>query len=171
MVGKQKNAAEGAGSGQQSSYFSQNQTHQPNTTNANAQSGGAGNEEWSVHKYQGREYYYNTRTKVTQWEKPDVLKEGLSNGGFVWQTHYHEGKPYYYNTKTNKTQWEKPKELGGPDPSTLSNVPPPASTNPYANTAGPGAAMSGRGASGFLATGGHQQQPYINPARAAMMRR
>jgi hypothetical protein len=31
--------------------------------------------EWSEHKMaDGRSYYYNSRTKASVWEKPDVLK-------------------------------------------------------------------------------------------------
>lgn len=93
---------------------------------------------WTVHKHNGKEYYYNIATKKTQWERPACLRaqatggradaqQGkakpspaatqaptavhMAHGGEAWQVHYHNGKPYYHNLQTNRTQWEKPKEL------------------------------------------------------------
>lgn len=55
---------------------------------------------WTIHNDdEGREYYYNSRTKVSSWEKPEILK---------WEKASAEGKEYYYNTETLETSWTLP---------------------------------------------------------------
>ncbi len=70
----------------------------------------------------GRSYFYNEKTNVTQWDKPDsqtttsipannpsssVQSDLLPEGWTVLQDPT-SGRPYYYNQQLNLTQWEKP---------------------------------------------------------------
>ena len=58
---------------------------------------------WSVHKdSKGREFYYNAATKVSSWEKPEILKWAKAVTA--------EGKVYYYHTFTMETRWKLPNE-------------------------------------------------------------
>ena len=56
----------------------------------------------------GKPYYYNKTTKVSQWNKPEALNPIPSND-IDWKEYVHSnGKFYYYNSVTNQTSWTKP---------------------------------------------------------------
>ncbi|KAJ5620572.1 hypothetical protein N7510_004556 [Penicillium lagena] len=59
----------------------------------------------------GRVYYYNVQTKVTQWNKPVELmtpvERALSDQ--PWKEYTAEGgRKYWYNTETKQSTWEMP---------------------------------------------------------------
>lgn len=65
----------------------------------------------------GRTYYYDTVSKVSQWERPQELSSGAEKGEkdverelpSDWrQAKTKEGKVYYYNVTTKKSQWTFP---------------------------------------------------------------
>ena len=61
--------------------------------------------DWVAHKApDGREYYYNSATKQTQWDKPEELKTAGDKGpvaGSAWKEFTTDaGKKYYYNSTT-----------------------------------------------------------------------
>ncbi|CCE33378.1 related to U1 snRNP protein [Claviceps purpurea 20.1] len=63
------------------------------------------------HTPDGRAYYYNSATKVTQWTKPEDLmsaaERALSNQ--PWKEYTAEGgRKYWYNTETKQSSWEMP---------------------------------------------------------------
>ncbi|KAG6050654.1 hypothetical protein E4U39_003526 [Claviceps sp. Clav50 group G5] len=63
------------------------------------------------HTADGRAYYYNSATKVTQWTKPEDLmsaaERALSNQ--PWKEYTAEGgRKYWYNTETKQSSWEMP---------------------------------------------------------------
>lgn len=73
---------------------------------------------WQTHAVDGREYYYNTETKQTTWDKPDALKSAAereeSSGGTAttWKEFTSaSGKKYYYNSQTKETTWTMPDEM------------------------------------------------------------
>ena len=61
----------------------------------------------------GRTYYYNAETQVTQWTKPDELKtpEERATEGTEWQVHSANGKPYWAHSVTKQTRWDPPPEV------------------------------------------------------------
>ncbi|KAF2856153.1 hypothetical protein T440DRAFT_463487 [Plenodomus tracheiphilus IPT5] len=58
----------------------------------------------------GKEYYYNTVTKQTTWEKPDELKDEVERAiaGTGWAAQVANGKRYFYHTQTKETTWAIP---------------------------------------------------------------
>lgn len=79
----------------------------------------------------GKDYYYNTETKVTQWNIPDEWtqdKQGFQknrnnekkdSGVDVWrELKTKDGKLYYYNTLTKVTSWTKPEKQDEPSDDT-----------------------------------------------------
>ncbi|KAG8420909.1 U1 snRNP protein [Metarhizium acridum] len=63
------------------------------------------------HTPDGRAYYYNSSTKVTQWTKPEDLmtpaERALSSQ--PWKEYTAEGgRKYWYNTETKQSSWEMP---------------------------------------------------------------
>ncbi|KAL1272196.1 hypothetical protein QQF64_028058 [Cirrhinus molitorella] len=78
---------------------------------------------------EGMEYYHNTITGESQWEKPDGFVDessssaagqtlDLSGGGWM-EAVSPDGYMYYYNTETGESSWEKPDDFSPED------VPPP----------------------------------------------
>ncbi|ROW11092.1 hypothetical protein VMCG_00971 [Cytospora schulzeri] len=67
---------------------------------------------WQEHRTaDGRTYYYNTATKVTQWTKPEDImspaERALANQ--PWKEYTAEGgRKYWYNTDTKTSSWEMP---------------------------------------------------------------
>lgn len=61
----------------------------------------------------GKEYYYNSETKVTQWTKPDELKsnEERATEGTEWHIHTANGRPYWAHSVTKATRWDPPPEV------------------------------------------------------------
>ena len=64
-----------------------------------------------------RDYYFNTDTKITQWNPPDgtvtSIASALSDNvglpaGWVKKHDAKKGKDYYYHAETKKTQWDAP---------------------------------------------------------------
>ncbi|KAF2145527.1 uncharacterized protein K452DRAFT_305530 [Aplosporella prunicola CBS 121167] len=59
----------------------------------------------------GRAYYYNTQTKVTQWTKPEELLTPAERAlkDQPWKEYTAEGgRKYWYNTETKQSSWEMP---------------------------------------------------------------
>ncbi|OXV11607.1 hypothetical protein Egran_00633 [Elaphomyces granulatus] len=59
----------------------------------------------------GRVYYYNTQTKVTQWAKPFELMTAVDRAvaNQPWKEYTAEGgRKYWYNTETKQSTWEMP---------------------------------------------------------------
>lgn len=67
---------------------------------------------WQEHRTpDGRNYYYNPATKVTQWTKPEEMmspaERALANQ--PWKEYTAEGgRKYWYNTETKQSSWEMP---------------------------------------------------------------
>lgn len=67
---------------------------------------------WQEHRTaDGRVYYYNAATKVTQWTKPEDMmtpaERALANQ--PWKEYTAEGgRKYWYNTETKQSSWEMP---------------------------------------------------------------
>ncbi|KAF5014317.1 hypothetical protein F66182_14743, partial [Fusarium sp. NRRL 66182] len=100
----------------------------------------------------GRVYYYNVQTKVTQWAKPAELltpvERALSSQ--PWKEYTAEGgRKYWYNTETKQSTWEMPEVYK----TALAQVPSP-STQPSAPTPVAG------GAPTFVAGGTTSFPPY-----------
>jgi hypothetical protein len=78
--------------------------------------------EEQISKSTGKTYYYNPKTKVSQWVKPEVKSNEVAStpkagsesvahaNGDVWEEKVSKstGKTYYYNPKTKVSQWVKP---------------------------------------------------------------
>ncbi|KAM0672669.1 Prp40-like splicing factor [Ordospora colligata] len=62
---------------------------------------------------QGREYYYNKKTRVSSFAKPDVLKgsdEQFEQNPWI-ECRSSKGKMFYHNTVTKESRWIKPKNI------------------------------------------------------------
>ena len=59
--------------------------------------------EWQVHTAKnGRKFWYNRRTKKSQWNDPNAKDA-------IWTSHTAKsGKTFYYNKMTKKSTWTKP---------------------------------------------------------------
>lgn len=80
---------------------------------------------WSEHvANDNRTYYWNSETKTSSWEKPDVLKtpeeraaQDVKNGTVPeraedWKEYETaDGSKYYHNANTGLTTWDKPEAL------------------------------------------------------------
>ncbi|KAL4477091.1 hypothetical protein ABPG72_015404 [Tetrahymena utriculariae] len=69
---------------------------------------------WSIEKASnGQKYYYNKKTKESQWEKPECLKteEEKENQTDWIECTKQDGRVFYYNTKSKKSQWLIPEDL------------------------------------------------------------
>jgi len=70
---------------------------------------------WSEHKApDGRTYFYNSVTKASAWEKPDVMKTPaeLLMSKCPWKEYKSDaGKVYYHNNDTKESVWTIPKDL------------------------------------------------------------
>ncbi|CAA9958432.1 hypothetical protein CFE70_001971 [Pyrenophora teres f. teres 0-1] len=75
----------------------------------------------------GREYYYNTITKVTTWDKPDELKDDVERAlpGSGWTAHVADGKRYFARIGTNETTWTIPEVVQQKIDQARQNQPPP----------------------------------------------
>jgi len=70
--------------------------------------------DWKIKTHaNGLLFYFNTKTKKSQWEKPDVLKtaEELLNSTDWQEQTTSEGKTFYYNAKIKQSVWKMPPEL------------------------------------------------------------
>lgn len=68
---------------------------------------------WTEHVTpEGRKFYFNPITRISQWEKPDELKtadELQTNQPSVWREYCTaEGRKYYYNSITGVSTWDLP---------------------------------------------------------------
>ena len=62
---------------------------------------------------EGKVYYYNTLTKVTQWDKPVELQtpQERNLAGLPWkESTAPDGRKYYYHAQTKETTWSMPEE-------------------------------------------------------------
>jgi pre-mRNA-processing factor 40 len=81
-----------------------------------SQKGSTSQEEpiWKEYKdTQGRVYYHNRLTKVSQWDKPEDFAKSSAPSDLQcdWKEYKtEEGRLYYHNAKTNVTQWICPDE-------------------------------------------------------------
>jgi pre-mRNA-processing factor 40 len=76
---------------------------------------------------EGKTYYFNTITSVTQWTKPEELMtaEERATVGTDWQVLDHNGKQYWAHKETKQTTWEPPAEVKQ-NMERLTKPPPPA---------------------------------------------
>ncbi|KAI6114778.1 hypothetical protein EDD16DRAFT_1693491 [Pisolithus croceorrhizus] len=74
---------------------------------------------WTEHRNpEGRTYWFNTVTRESVWEKPDVfcgsyvtscVQRALSET--KWKEYFSGGRKYYYNTESKESKWDMPDEL------------------------------------------------------------
>ena len=109
-------------------------------------------EGWEVHisktSNPGKEYYFNTKTGETVWEKPGVSEsesgrdEGDGSLPPGWTAHVSEssdpGKTYYFNESTGETAWEKPKSSLSKTESGEGDSLPPGWTEHVSESSDPG---------------------------------
>ncbi|CAN6682305.1 unnamed protein product [Malus baccata var. baccata] len=71
--------------------------------------------DWQEHlAVDGRRYYFNRRTRQSNWEKPLELMTPMerADASTVWKEYTSaEGKKYYYNKVTRESKWTIPEEL------------------------------------------------------------
>ncbi|KAI4997850.1 hypothetical protein ZWY2020_053192 [Hordeum vulgare] len=71
--------------------------------------------DWQEHvSCEGKEYYYNRRTRQSSWYKPAELMTPLERADATtdWKEHTtDEGRKYYHNRVTKKSEWTIPEEL------------------------------------------------------------
>ncbi|KAJ7966494.1 pre-mRNA-processing protein 40A [Quillaja saponaria] len=71
--------------------------------------------DWQEHtSADGRRYYYNKRTRQSNWEKPVELMSPMerADASTVWKEFTSsEGRKYYYNKVTQQSTWTIPEEL------------------------------------------------------------
>ncbi|KAH0795027.1 WW domain containing protein [Histomonas meleagridis] len=66
-------------------------------------------EKWEeVLSSDGRIYYYNPKTGVSQWENPEDKK--LPSSYFWRKCKDSEGNPFYYNARTKESTWKRPSD-------------------------------------------------------------
>ncbi len=70
---------------------------------------------WTEHKApDGRTYFYNTVTRQSSWEKPDIMKTPaeLMLSKCPWKEYTSDaGKVYFHNNETKESVWSIPAEL------------------------------------------------------------
>lgn len=68
--------------------------------------------EWTEHTApDGRIYYFNRKTQVSSWDKPNEL-QSPEERSCVWREYVAEGnKVYFHNTVTKESVWTMPEEL------------------------------------------------------------
>lgn len=71
--------------------------------------------DWTEHTTpEGKKYFYNPKTGVSTWDKPDDLKTHaeLAQASCPWTEYTTEnGRKYYYNSVTQKSSWDAPSEF------------------------------------------------------------
>ncbi|RXH72903.1 hypothetical protein DVH24_012587 [Malus domestica] len=71
--------------------------------------------DWQEHlAVDGRRYYFNRRTRQSNWEKPLELMTPMerADASTVWKEYTSaDGKKYYYNKVTRESKWTIPEEL------------------------------------------------------------
>ncbi|XP_068312816.1 pre-mRNA-processing protein 40A-like isoform X1 [Pyrus communis] len=71
--------------------------------------------DWQEHMAaDGRRYYFNRRTRESNWEKPLELMTPMerADASTVWKEYTSaDGKKYYYNKVTRESKWTIPEEL------------------------------------------------------------
>lgn len=71
--------------------------------------------DWIEHTSRnGKKYYYNRRTRISNWEKPLELMTEMerADASTDWREFTSpEGRKYYYNKVTRKSKWKMPDEV------------------------------------------------------------
>jgi len=79
------------------------------------QGGGAGSDQaWSEHQTgDGRKFFHNEESGVSQWEKPDaLLSESDRSNPTAWrQYRIWDGRTFYHNKETKVSCWSMPPDL------------------------------------------------------------
>ena len=75
--------------------------------------GGERKSDWeALRTDEGQVYFFNAKTNVTTWDKPDILKSAAeinAENALVWEELTAEdGKVYYFNAETGRSTWSKP---------------------------------------------------------------
>ncbi|RFU79963.1 hypothetical protein TARUN_2255 [Trichoderma arundinaceum] len=95
---------------------------------------------WQEHKTpEGRAYYYNNVTKVTQWTKPEEMMSLAERSlqSQPWKEYTAEGgRKYWFNTETQQSSWEMPEAYKKALGSTGGPSNPVPQTTPYAQGGG-----------------------------------